>query len=111
MDLFNKKKLVELQIVNEGLRSQKQELKEELKYKDTEISRLLEDNSNLIEWIEKILEQAQIYEGKNILNKITIPIIKFEKEKIDGLGRPYIQKDITLPEIHFSVSTVNDMYT
>lgn len=121
MDLFNKKRIKELQIVDETLRNQKQKLIEELKYKDKqikelekdkdnqtkEISRLLDDSQNLVQWIQKILEVARIYDCKNELDTITIPIIKTEKRKLDGLERPYVQTDIIIPSIHFSFSNVD----
>lgn len=121
MDLFNKKRIKELQIVNETLRNQKQKLIKELEYKDKqikelekdkdnqtkEISRLLDDSQNLVQWIQKILEVARIYDCKNELDTITIPINKTEKRKLDGLESPYVQTDIVIPSIHFSFSNVD----
>jgi Lon protease-like protein len=121
MDLFNKKRIKELQIVDETLRNQKQKLIKELEYKDKqikelekdkdnqtkEISRLLDDSQNLVQWIQKILEVARIYDCKNELDTITIPINKTEKRKLDGLERPYVQTDIIIPSIHFSFSNVD----
>jgi chromosome segregation ATPase len=121
IDIFNKKKIKRMETTNDTLHNQIELLKTELNSKQREIeyfeqeekrnykieNDLINENAKLIDWIQGILKVAKVYETKNTLDVITIPIQKNIKSKLDGLERPYTQTDVIIPSIHFSVSNVD----
>lgn len=119
--IFNKKKIKRMETTNDALHNQIELLKIELNSKKREIeyfkqeekrhykivNDLITDNAKLIDWIQGILKVAKVYETKNTLDVITIPIQKNIKSKLDGLERPYTQTDIVIPSIRFSITNVD----
>jgi len=124
MDIFNKKKIEELRIVNDGLRKKRDSLNEKVdslnkmnkslesdkKMQSKEIERLLEENSKLIEWIKGIIKITHVCDTQNTLDRITIPIaINKRTYHLDNSEAPFIQEEVIIPSIRFT-SLENDMW-
>lgn len=111
MDLFNKKKVEklerELRLVREEFerdRGAKLELQNEMeRFRESTINQLIEENQKLVDWIEKILEVAQICKTNEGLQMVNIPI---RENKIDAYNpnwelTPEQRKEIVIPSIRY----------
>lgn len=111
MDLFNKKKVEklerELRLVRDEFerdRGAKLELQNEMeKFRQSTINQLIEENQKLVDWIEKILEVAQICKTNEGLQMVNIPI---QEEKINPYNSKWEltseqRKEIVIPSIRY----------
>ena len=111
MDLFNKKKIEklerELRLVRDEFerdRGAKIELQNEMeRFRESAINQLIEENRKLIDWIEKILEVAQICKTNEGLQMVNIPI---QEEKINRYNPKWEltseqRKEIVIPSIRY----------
>lgn len=111
MDLFNKKKVEklerELRLVRDEFerdRGAKIELQNEMKrFRESTINQLIEENQKLVDWIEKILEVAQICKTNEGLQMVNIPI---QEEKINPYNPKWEltseqRKEIVIPSIRY----------
>ena len=110
--LFKKKKGIEelereLRLVREEFerdRGAKIELQNEMeRFRESTINQLIEENQKLVDWIEKILEVAQICKTNEGLQMINIPI---RENKIDAYNpnwelTPEQRKEIVIPSIRY----------
>ena len=110
--LFKKKKRIEklereLKIVREEFerdRGAKIELQKEMeRFRQSTINQLIEENQKLVDWIEKILEVAQICKTNEGLQMVNIPI---RENKIDAYNpnwelTPEQRKEIVIPSIRY----------
>lgn len=110
---FKKKKKIqelerEIKIVRENFerdRGAKLELQNELeKIKNNEINNLIKENQKLIEWIEKILEVAQICKANEGLEMVNIPVIENTIKSYDPNWKltPEQREEIIIPSIRFT---------
>lgn len=110
-DIFNKKKVGklerELRIVREDFerdRGAKTELQKEMeRFRESTINQLIEENQKLVDWIEKILEVAQICKTNEGLQMVNIPI---QEEKINLYNPKWEltteqRKEIIIPSIRY----------
>lgn len=110
-DIFNKKKVEklerELRLVRDEFerdRGAKLELQNEMeKFKQSTINQLIEENRKLVDWIEKILEVAQICKTNEGLQMVNIPI---QEEKINPYNSKWEltseqRKEIVIPAIRY----------
>lgn len=111
MDLFNRKKVErlerELKIVRENFerdRGAKLELQKEMeRFRESTINQLIEENQKLVDWIEKILEVAQICKTNGGLQMVNIPIMEdgVKKHNFNGELTPEQRKEIVIPSIRY----------
>lgn len=110
---FRKKKRIEelereVRIVREEFerdRGEKIYLQNELeKVRQSTINNLIEENQKLIEWIEKILEVAQVCKTNEGLQMVNIPIIGERIKSYDSNweSNPVQRKEIIIPAIRFT---------
>lgn len=110
-DIFNKKKVEklerELRLVRDEFerdRGAKLELQKEMeRFRESTINQLIEENQKLVDWIEKILEVAQICKTNEGLQMVNIPI---RENKIDAYNpnwelTPEQRKEIVIPSIRY----------
>lgn len=111
MDLFNKKKIEklerELRLVRDEFerdRGAKLELQKEMeRFRESTINQLIEENQKLVDWIEKILEVAQICKTNEGLQMVNIPI---QEEKNNPYNSKWEltseqRKEIVIPSIRY----------
>ena len=110
---FKKKKKIEelereIKIVRENFerdRGAKLELQNELeKNRSNEINNLIKENQKLIEWIEKILEVAQICKTNEGLEMVNIPVMENTVRSYNPNWEltPEQRKEIIIPSIRFT---------
>jgi CYTH domain-containing protein len=110
-DIFNKRKVEklerELRLVREEFerdRGAKIELQKEMeRFRESTINQLIEENQKLVDWIEKILEVAQICKTNEGLQMVNIPI---QEEKINPYNPKWEltseqRKEIIIPSIRY----------
>ncbi len=110
-DIFNKKKVEklerELRLVRDEFerdRGAKLELQKEMeRFRESTINQLIEENQKLVDWIEKILEVAQICKTNEGLQMVNIPI---RENKIDAYNPNWEltseqRKEIVIPSIRY----------
>lgn len=110
-DIFNKKKVEklerELRLVRDEFerdRGAKLELQNEMeRFRQSTINQLIEENQKLVDWIEKILEVAQICKTNEGLQMVNIPI---QEEKINPYNPKWEltseqRKEIVIPAIRY----------
>lgn len=111
--LFKKKKKIEklereLKIVRENFerdRGAKIELRKEMEqFRQSTINNLIEENQKLINWIEQILEVAQICKTNEGLQMVNIPIMEDRVKKYNSNWEltPEQRKEIIIPSIRFT---------
>ena len=111
--LFKKKKRIEelereVKIVRgefERDRGAKLELQNEIEqFRQSTINNLIEENQKLINWIEKILEVAQVCKTNEGLQMVNIPIMEDRVEKYNSNweSNPDQRKEIIIPSIRFT---------
>lgn len=110
--LFKKKKRIEelereIRILGDNFerdRGAKLELQNEIEqFRQSTINNLIEENQKLINWIEKILEVAQVCKTNEGLQMVNIPIREDRIKSYDsnwGL-KPEQRKEIIIPSIRF----------
>lgn len=109
---FRKKKRIEelereVRIVREEFerdRGAKIELQNEMeKIRQSTINNLIEENQKLINWIEKILEVAQICKTNEGLQMVNIPIVedKIKPYNSNWELTPEQRREIIIPSIRF----------
>lgn len=104
-ELFKSNRLKREEELVEAYRNQKDELikqasndKEIIKDLANSNEMLIKENKILIEWIEKIIKDVGCYEVSE-RNLIRVPIFKNTKSFGYCFGKPYISKEIVLPQI------------
>lgn len=110
---FRKKKRIEklereVRIVRDEFerdRGEKIYLQNELeKVRQSTINNLIEENQKLIEWIEKILEVAQICKTNEGLQMVNIPIVEDKIKPYNSNWKltPEQRREIIIPSIRFT---------
>lgn len=110
--LFKKSKRIEelerkVRIVRDEFerdRGAKIELQNEMeKIRQSTINNLIEENQKLINWIEKILEVAQVCKTNEGLQMVNIPIREDRIKSYDSNWelKPEQKKEIIIPSIRF----------
>lgn len=113
MDLFNKKKLKEKDIIIEHKRKRIDELTNKLKQTEElyqnnlkNQNSMIKENQKLIEWIEKIINEVGVKTNNKYENSIiTIPYYENKKPHYiegDWNSPSSEQKDIIIPSIRFT---------
>lgn len=115
-DLFNKKRVRELEEIAEGYRKRNTDLIierdraknraeewQEMFTKGIELNgKLADENQKLIGWINKILDEVGTCTARDI-RPFTIPICKTSLERkyeeFDGVLKPYREETVIIPEI------------
>jgi transposase-like protein len=110
---FRKKKRIEklereVRIVRDEFerdRGAKIELQNEIEqFRQSTINNLIEENQKLINWIEKILEVAQVCKTNEGLQMVNIPIMEERIKSYDSNWelKPEQRKEIIIPSIRFT---------
>lgn len=110
---FRKKKRIEelereVRIVREEFerdRGAKLELQNEMeRFRESTINQLIEENQKSVEWIEKILEVAQVCKTNEGLQMVNIPIRENIIKSYDSNweSNPVQRKEIIIPSIRFT---------
>lgn len=108
MDLFNKKKVRKLYKNIDSLQfelSSKNTIIKRLETTNSNnqetISLLINENQKLIDWVQKILEVAQICKTNEGLQTVNIPIVEDKHGKYNSNWETPLSEEIIIPSIRF----------